>query len=103
MAESTVREWTNTPESVRLPVLAAVLFVRDQKGMSRGLPGRLAKHVTIEITRQLAGYLDGMGDTKRWSILSAAPGVEEDAGRGLPAGQGGSAGFRRRSEGFRSG
>ena len=31
MAESTVREWTNAPESVRVSVLAAVLFVRDQK------------------------------------------------------------------------
>ena len=31
MAESTVRDWANPPESVRVPVLAAVLFVRDGK------------------------------------------------------------------------
>ncbi len=84
MAESTVQEWTNVPESVRVPVLAAVLFVRDQKRDEAvaSLEGYLAKHPDdLEITRQLAGYLDGMGeDQKVVDLLSKAPGVEEDAG-----------------------
>ena len=84
MAESTLREWTNAPESVRLAVLAAVLFVRDQKRDEAvaSLEGYLAKHpADLEITRQLAGYLDGMGEHKKVvDLLSTAPGVEEDAG-----------------------
>ena len=42
MAESTVRDWANPPESVRVPVLAAVLFVRDGKRDGGCVPGRLS-------------------------------------------------------------
>jgi tetratricopeptide (TPR) repeat protein len=84
MAESTVREWTAAPESVRVPVLAAVLFVRDRKKDEAivSLEGYLTENPDdLEITRQLAGYLNGMGeDQKVVDLLSRAPGVEEDAG-----------------------
>ena len=83
MAESTVREWTDAPESVRVRVFGTVLFVRDQKKEEAValLEGYLAGHPDdLEITRQLAGYLDGMGeDQKVVDLLSKAPGVEEDA------------------------
>ncbi len=83
MAESTVREWTDAPKSVRVRVLATVLFVRDQKKDEAvaSLEAYLAGHPDdLEITRQLAGYLDGMGeDQKVVDLLSKAPGVEEDA------------------------
>ena len=84
MAESTVREWTDAPESVRVRVFATVLFVRDQKkGEAVALlEGYLAGHPEdLEITRQLAGYLGGMGEDKKVvDLLTGAPGVEEDAG-----------------------
>ena len=83
MAESTVRDWANPPESVRVPVLAAVLFVRDGKRDEAvaSLEGFLAEHPdNLEITRQLAGYLSGMGeDRKVVDLLSKAPGVDKDA------------------------
>ena len=84
MAESTVREWTEAPESVRARVLGTVLFVRDQKKEEAValLEGYLAGHPDdLEITRQLAGYLDEMGENqKAVDLLNKAPGVEEDAG-----------------------
>lgn len=83
MAESVVREWTNAPASVRARVFATALFVRDQKKAEAValLEGFLAGHPEdIEITRQVAGYLDGVGEDKKVvDLLSKAPGVDEDA------------------------
>ena len=83
MAESVVREWTNAPESIRARVFATALFVRDQKKAEAValLEGFLAGHPEdIEITRQLAGYLAGIGEDKKVvDLLSKAPGVDEDA------------------------
>ena len=84
MAESAVSEWTDAPESVRARVFATVLFVRDQKKAEAvaSLEDYLAAHPEdLEIARQLAGYLDGMGEEQRVvDLLSKAPGSEEDAG-----------------------
>jgi tetratricopeptide (TPR) repeat protein len=84
MAESTIREWADAPESLRVRVLATVLFVRDQKKDEAvaSLEGYLAGNPDdLEITRQLAGYLDLMDeDQKVVNLLSEAPGVQEDAG-----------------------
>jgi len=84
MAESTVRDWKDAPESIRVSVLATVLFVRDQKKSEALalLEGYLARHPQdLEMIRQLASYLDGMGEDKKVvDLLSKAPGVETDAG-----------------------
>src|SRR5882724_9679154 len=80
MAESTVREWTDAPESVSVRVFVTVLFVRDQKKQEAvgSLEGYLVGHPDdLEITRQLAGYLEGMGENQKLvDLLSKAPGVE---------------------------
>lgn len=83
MAESTVRDWREAPESLRVSVLATVFFVRDGKKHEAiaVLERYMAKHPEdLEATRQLAGYLDGVGEQKRVvELLSKAPGVEGDA------------------------
>ena len=83
MAESTVRDWKEAPESLRVSVLATVFFVRDRKKNEAIalLEGYVGKHPEdLEATRQLAGYLDRVGEQKRIvELLSKAPGVEGDA------------------------
>ena len=63
--------------------LATVLFVRDGKKTEAValLERYLAEHPEdLEMTRQLAGYLDEMGEQKKAvDLLSKAPGVETDA------------------------
>jgi tetratricopeptide (TPR) repeat protein len=83
MAETTVREWKEAPESVRVSVLAAVLFVRDQKRDEAItlLEGYLAGNPEdLEITRQLAGYLGDNGEEEKVvDLLGKAPEVESEA------------------------
>lgn len=84
MAESTLRDWKQAPESLRTKVLTAALFVRDGKKSEAValLEGYLARHPQdLELTRQLAGYLEAMGEHKRVvDLLSKTPGAEADAG-----------------------
>jgi tetratricopeptide (TPR) repeat protein len=83
MAESTIEEWTDAPEPLRVRILATVLFARDQKKEEAValLEGYLAGHPDdLEITRQLADYLGKMSkDQKVVDLLSEAPGVQDDA------------------------
>jgi tetratricopeptide (TPR) repeat protein len=83
MAESIMGEWKDAPQSLRARVLATVLFVRDQKKEEAvaSLEGYLAGDPDdLEITRQLASYLDKMGEDQRVvDLLSEAPGVQDDA------------------------
>ena len=83
MSESMMREWQQAPAALRAKVLATVLFVRDGKKTEAValLERYLAEHPEdLEMTRQLAGYLDKMGEQKKAiDLLSKAPGVETDA------------------------
>ena len=83
MAESTMREWKDAPEEIRASVLAAVLFVRDQKRAEAVamLESYLAGHPeNLEITRQLADYLHAMGEEQRVvDLLSRTPALQTDA------------------------
>ena len=83
MSESTVREWPEAPAALRAKVLATVLFVREGKKTEAAalLERYLAEHPEdLEMTRQLASYLDKMGEQKKAvDLLSKAPGVETDA------------------------
>ena len=78
-----MREWQQAPAALRAKVLATVLFVRDGKKTEAValLERYLAEHPEdLEMTRQLAGYLDKMGEQKKAiDLLSKAPGVETDA------------------------
>ena len=83
MAESTVREWKDAPEEIRVSVLAAVLFARDQKRpeaaamLERYLAGQ---RENLKITRQLTEYLHAMGQEERiLDLLSQAPAIQSDA------------------------
>ncbi len=84
MAASTVHDWKAAPEALSVRVLATVLFVRDGKKAEavNMLEAFVAGHPeNIEMTRQLAGYLDGIGEQRRIvDLLSRTPGVEKDAG-----------------------
>jgi tetratricopeptide (TPR) repeat protein len=84
MAESTVVDWKEAPEPLRVRVLAAGLFVRDGKKSEAVtlLEGYLAKHPEdLAITRQLAGHLEGMGKPEKVvDLLTKTPGVEAEAG-----------------------
>ena len=83
MSESIVREWQQAPPALRAKILATVLFFREGKKTEAAalLERYLAEHPEdLEITRQLAGYLDKMGEQKKAvDLLSKAPGVETDA------------------------
>ena len=83
MSESIVREWQEAPAALRAKVLATVLFGREGKKTEAValLERYLAEHPEdLEVTRQLAGYLDKMGEQKKAvDLLSKAPGVETDA------------------------
>jgi tetratricopeptide (TPR) repeat protein len=83
MSESIVREWQQAPAALRAKVLATVLFVREGKKTEAValLERYLAEHPEdLEMTRQLAGYLDKMGEQKKAiDLLSKARGVETDA------------------------
>ncbi len=83
MSESIVREWQEAPAALRAKVLATVLFGREGKKTEAValLERYLAEHPEdLEMTRQLAGYLDKMGEQKKAvDLLSKAPGVETDA------------------------
>ena len=82
MAERTVSDWKQAPKALRARVLATVLFVRDGKKTEAVgvLEGYLVEHPEdLEIIRQLAGYLEKMGEQKKAvDVLSKAPGVEAD-------------------------
>jgi tetratricopeptide (TPR) repeat protein len=84
MAESIVRDWQQAPAALRAKVLATVLFVRE--GKKTEAVALLERYLTehpkdLEMTRQLAGYLAGMGEQKKLvDLLGKAPGVESDAG-----------------------
>ena len=83
MSESIVGEWQEAPAALRAKVLATVLFGREGKKTEAValLDRYLAEHPEdLEMTRQLAGYLDKMGEQKKAvDLLSKAPGVEKDA------------------------
>jgi tetratricopeptide (TPR) repeat protein len=84
MAASTVQDWKAAPEALRVRVLATVLFVRDGKKSEavNMLEAFVARHPEdVEMTRQLAVYLDGIGEQRNIvDLLSTTPGVEKDAG-----------------------
>lgn len=84
MAESTVQDWKEAPEALRVRILATVLFVRDGRKTEAVamLEGYLAKHPEdLQLTRQLAGYLDAMGEPRRVvDLLDRTPGVEKHPG-----------------------
>jgi tetratricopeptide (TPR) repeat protein len=84
MAASTVQDWKAAPEALRVRVVATVLFVRDGKKAEavNMLEAFVTRHPEdIEMTRQLAGYLDGIGEPRKVvDLLSRTPGVENDAG-----------------------
>ena len=83
MSESIVGEWQEAPAALRAKVLATVLFGREGKKTEAValLDRYLAEHPEdLEMTRQLAGYLDKMGEQKKAvDLLGKAPGVEKDA------------------------
>ena len=83
MSETILREWQQAPAALRAKVLATVLFVRDGKKTEAValLERYLAEHPKdLEMTRQLAGYLDKIGEQKKAvDLLNKAAGVETDA------------------------
>jgi tetratricopeptide (TPR) repeat protein len=83
MAETTVRDWKQAPESLRARVLSTVLFARDGKKTEAValLEASLAEHPEdLAMIRQLAGYFEKMGELeKAVSLLNKAPGVEKNA------------------------
>jgi tetratricopeptide (TPR) repeat protein len=83
MSESIGRDWKQAPAALRAKILATVLFRREGKKLEAValLERYLAEHPEdVEITRQLAGYLENMGEQKKVvDLLSKAPGVETDA------------------------
>ena len=82
MSESVVRDWKQAPPALRAKILATVLFRRGGKKTEAValLERYLAEHPEdVELTRQLAGYLENMGEQKKaLELLSKAPGVESD-------------------------
>jgi tetratricopeptide (TPR) repeat protein len=83
MAESTIHEWKDAPENVRVRVLATVLFARDRKSDKAIalLQDYLDKQPEdLEIIRQLATYLLATGKEQRtFDLLTGYAQTEADA------------------------
>lgn len=80
MAERTIAEWKDAPDTVRAHVLAEVLFKRDEKydEAIAMLENSLNTRSEIELVRQLTGYLNARGNSpKVIELLTTSPGVSE--------------------------
>lgn len=80
MAEAALKAWTDAPENKRLVATAEILYHRDDKAPEAIalLEGYLKSHPEdIEVTRELADYLDATNQPEKIvTLLSAAPGVD---------------------------